>query len=139
MVDESLGASILAAGYEAVCQRASITFEAHGSAAVVHLSGEIDSAVSTFIVGNLQLVLRLAKPLVVDLSGVHTLTASGARILLDFDKKARTAGVQWALVIGDPTRQPLRIADPHGFLPLSATLADALKKVGERPRLRIVR
>ena len=139
MDDRSLGDAVLAGGYESSCQRASIRFERHRSAAVVHVSGEIDSAVTDFLAGNLQLALGLASPLVVDLSAVHSLTVSGVRILSDFATKAQTAGVQWALVIREPARKLLRTADPYRSLPLSTTLADALQKVGERPRLRIVR
>jgi len=134
MDNKSLGAELLAAGYEAVCENAIVRFENHQSAAVVWVSGVITSATTDFLAHNLRLALKLATPLVVDLSGVDSLSESGVAVLLNFDRQARTAGAQWALVPGDATRPPLKIADQHHSLPLSASLFDALDAVSGWPR-----
>jgi anti-anti-sigma regulatory factor len=134
MDDKSLGAGLLAAGYEAVCENAIVRFENHHAAAVVWVSGVITSTTTDFLAHNLRLALELATPLVVDLSGVDSLCDSGVAVLLNFDRQARTAGAQWALVPDDATRPLLKIADQHRSLPLSASLFDALDTVSGWPR-----
>lgn len=133
MDHESLGAALLAAGYEAVCEKAIVRFENHHSAAVLWVSGVITSTTTDFLAHNLRLALE-STPLVVDLSGVDNLSESGVAVSLNFDRQARTAGAQWALVPGDATRPPLKIADQHRSLPLSASLFDALDMVSGWPR-----
>jgi anti-anti-sigma factor len=94
---------------------------------------EVDGVVDACSAGRLSdCVANLdgrTQPLVVDLSRVDFFGGDGFRALAGIDEKCWRIKVRWALVTSEAVDRLLRVVGPDHMFPITATVADAVRRL----------
>lgn len=77
------------------------------STTVVAVAGKVDAANVGHITDHVARFIASGTPLVLDLSGVTAFSPDAAPLLEAIDRQCAAAGVQWALVAGEPVTRYL--------------------------------
>jgi anti-anti-sigma factor len=111
------------------CNGAQMRTHRRDQVTVVKVTGDIDAINIDRFYDYTRRFVGEALCLILDLSGVDFLCASGIPVLITLDNDCRTAGTHWAIV-GSPTvRRLLHIGDPSHALPTASSERQALNIV----------
>ena len=108
----------------------SVTFSAHGTAALVRLTGEIDLANAPEIGREIVVHTSAARAVLIDLTGVSFLDSAGVRLLDALIGDLDVLGTPIRLVVGEsgPARSTLRLCEFRADL-LAVDLDRAAKEL----------
>jgi anti-anti-sigma factor len=114
--------------YQIDCAGAQIHVHARSVATVLRVEGEVDAANTDLITESIRRFSRLKAPLVLDLSGLDFLAASGFRALLVVNEEHRQAKLRCSVVSGAALRRLTRVVLDHG-LPIAESVPAALAHI----------
>jgi anti-anti-sigma factor len=99
----------------------------HRSVTAIAAHGELDAANANQLTECVERYVRKSGQLVVDLRELDFFGTAGFSALHRINVVCSGAGAQWLLIPGDAVRRVLRICDPDGALPSTASpLSDGL-------------
>jgi anti-anti-sigma factor len=100
-----------------------------GAAVVVRVAGELDWVTADELSDRLGEVLRPPSPVVLDLTGLGFLGASGIRVLLAHRERCVREGGSFAVVADSPVvLRPLRVLELEDVLNVRPSVPDALDR-----------
>jgi anti-anti-sigma factor len=111
------------------CNGAQMRAHRRDQVTVVKVAGDIDAVNIDRFYDYTRRFVEEAPGLILDLSGVDFLCASGISVLIMLDDACRTAGTQWAIVGSPFVRRLLHICDPIDALPTASSERQALNTV----------
>ncbi|GHH27809.1 STAS domain-containing protein [Lentzea cavernae] len=116
----------------APAESASVSVEDHGVAVVVRVAGEIDMLTEAVVGEPLSACLNaVPRAVVIDLSEVGFIGSTGLNLLVRARRQALRDGVTVRVVANTrAVRRPLEITGLTRYLPLCASVPEALRSIG---------
>ena len=112
------------------------------SATVITAHGELDAANANQLTVFVERFARDSNQVIVDLRSLEFFGTAGFSALHRINVVCSAAGVPWVLVAGRATHRVLRICDPDGTLPTTASLRELVSEWAgskePRPLLQLV-
>lgn len=112
------------------CGGAEVTAQSRHLATLLTISGDIDDTNAKALYDRTGCFVLPDTGFVLDLSGVTSFAADGARLIARIDEACRAAGIEWALVVSGAVADRLALADT--VYPLAASVPDALHRFADR-------
>jgi anti-anti-sigma factor len=114
------------------CNGAQMRAHRRDEVIVVRITGDVDATNIDRFYDYTRRFVAEAPGLILDLSEVDFLCASGISVLVALDDECRSAGTDWAIVGGPFVRRLLYIGDPSGALPTATSEHEALNAIAEQ-------
>jgi anti-anti-sigma regulatory factor len=111
------------------CGRADISAQSRHVATVLTINGVVDADNVDELFARSGCFALSGTGFVLDLSGVTSLDADGARLVSQVDAACRAAGIEWALVASRAVADRLGAGD--GLHPFAATVPEALHRFAD--------
>lgn len=96
---------------------------------LIAISGDIDASNAERVSGYVRRFVRASRPVVLDMTDVNVLPASGIRNLLLFGDERADAGGCWVLVTNHRLHRILRVTVGDDALPVETSLTAALQRL----------
>lgn len=101
---------------------------------LVTVDGELDAANALALSGFVEAYLESTRQLIVDLRALEFFGTQGFSTLHRINVMCSRHEVDWVLISGSEVDRLLRICDPDGGLPVTATLDEAIAAAVRPPR-----
>lgn len=112
------------------CGAAEVTAQSRHLATLLTISGAVDGTNAEALYERSGCFVLPDTGFVLDLSGVTSFAAEGARLIVRIDDACRAAGIEWALVASRAVADRLASADT--VYPLATSVPDALQRFADR-------